>query len=229
MTLKLYKKDPSPPVRAVLMLAELLKLELELYDMDMVNCEHLTPEYMEKNPLHSVPLLEEDDFCLADSHAILTYLVSKYGGEQQATLYPSDLRLRATIDQRLHFDTSILFPAIKSIVKVLICHDTASASDEILVHAAYDTMDRYLQKSKFVAGDNLTVADVSCIASISTLEFMVPIHEKYAKLREWFEMLKEEEWYKKGNEAGLFQVNIFLKKKKDLTGEEKCMKDSDDE
>lgn len=44
----------------------------------------------------------------------MPYLVSKYAKED--SLYPKNLIARARVDQRLHFDTSILFGAIKSFV-----------------------------------------------------------------------------------------------------------------
>lgn len=60
------------------------------------------------NPQHTIPTLVDDDgFVLWDSHAIMPYLVSKYGKDD--SLYPKDLKKRAVIDQRLHFDSNVLF------------------------------------------------------------------------------------------------------------------------
>lgn len=48
MPLKLYKLDISPPVCATLMLIEHLKVSpIELVDVDLINKEHLKPEYLE--------------------------------------------------------------------------------------------------------------------------------------------------------------------------------------
>lgn len=44
------------------------------------------------------------------SHAITTYLINKYAKDD--SLYPSDARKRALVDQRLHFDTGVLFAAL---------------------------------------------------------------------------------------------------------------------
>ena len=73
--------DGSGPVRAVLMTAEALKLKYDTQDVNILNGDTRTPEYLEKNPAHTVPIIEDDDFVLADSHAIIAYLVSKYGVE----------------------------------------------------------------------------------------------------------------------------------------------------
>lgn len=59
------------------------------------------------NPEQTVPTLVDDNYILWDSHAIIPYLVGKYGNN--ASLYPKDLKIRATVDQRLHFDNGTLF------------------------------------------------------------------------------------------------------------------------
>lgn len=60
------------------------------------------------NPKHTVPVFVDDDgFTICDSHVIMSYLVSKYG--QDKSLYPTDLKKRAIVDERLHFDSSVLF------------------------------------------------------------------------------------------------------------------------
>jgi glutathione S-transferase len=53
---------------------------------------------------------------LWDSHAIMSYLVSK--SSKDDSLYPKDLKKRALVDQRLHFDSGVAFAlALKILVK----------------------------------------------------------------------------------------------------------------
>lgn len=67
------------------------------------------------NPQGTIPtLVEEDGFTVWESHAINAYLVNKYGKDD--SLYPKDYRIRAVVDQRLHFDTGVLFPRMAYIV-----------------------------------------------------------------------------------------------------------------
>ena len=47
-----------------------------------------TPAYAASNPNRLVPLLEDGDFVLWESNAIVRYLCARYG----PTLYPQDLR-----------------------------------------------------------------------------------------------------------------------------------------
>lgn len=66
------------------------------------------------NPQHTVPTLVDDDgFTIWDSHAIMVYLVAKYA--QNDSLYPKDLKKRAIIDQRLHFESGVVFATLRNI------------------------------------------------------------------------------------------------------------------
>lgn len=125
--------DPSPPVRSVLLTAKALGITFDLIRLDLSKGEHLTPEYLKVsyinalfrlfiiiwfqiNPQHSVPTLDDDGKIIWDSHAINIYLVTKYGKDN--SLYPDDPHRRAIINQRLHFDSGVLFPSgLKIIVR----------------------------------------------------------------------------------------------------------------
>ena len=215
MVIKIYKINTSPPARAVLMTAELLQLNYEPVTVDYKGGEHLTPEYREKNPLHTVPLLQDGEFLLADSHAIITYLVSKYGAEKRATLYPNELSIKATIDSRLHFDTSILFPALYGIAKGILDRGATEVTPEQVAQMTdgYDILEKYLEKTKFVAADHLTIADVSIVASICSADVFVPLDKKYTKVHAWWNLLKQEDFYKTANEPGLTMFSKSMKSK----------------
>lgn len=213
MGITIYKIDASPPARAVLMMADILQVNHEIKEVNTLAGEQHDPEYLQKNPLHKVPLLEDGDFILADSHAILTYLVSKYGAEKRAIYYPSDLRTRATVDQRLYFDATILFPKIISIGDSVLKEGAAEPSpqqiDEVI--EAYGFAEKYLERSSYIAAEHITVADVSCVASISSLNALVPVGEEFPNLGKWFRMLQSQQWYEKANVPGLTQLEGFLK------------------
>lgn len=212
MPIKLHKTDLSPPVRAVLMTANILKLDFESVEVNPLNGDTLKPEFVKKNPIHTIPLLEDNDFVLADSHSIITYLVSKYGAEKRAELYPVDLRTRANIDQKLFFDTGYGFPKIKdSVITLLVNKKPLSPQQIASIEEFYGFMEKYLQASKFLAADHITLADISLVSSISTLDVIVPIDPKFNKLTEWFEVLKNQEWYQKGNVPGLTILSGFVK------------------
>ncbi|XP_066151501.1 uncharacterized protein [Euwallacea fornicatus] len=193
MTPKLYSILASPPVRAVLMCAKVLGVELQLVPVDLLNAENMEDSFLQKNPQHTVPLLEEEDgFCLADSHAIMAYLVSKYGKDDH--LYPKDdHRKRAVIDHILHFDSSILFVRGLYISRPLIFHGVQPSKAQLdMLKEAYQILDKILEKSQtqYVAGNNVTIADFSIITSVTTWSVLEPFQE-FPNLKKYVERFQK--------------------------------------
>ncbi|KAM3959394.1 glutathione S-transferase epsilon 2 [Aphomia sociella] len=216
MSLVLYKVDRSPPVRAVLMTIDILGLKFKGIDVNTLAGEHLTPEYLEKNPMHTVPLLEDGKFALSDSHAIITYLVTKYGAEKREELYPNDLSIRAIINQRLYLDASLLFPRIMAISKLMFRKEATGPSPQQFedIEEAYGILEKYLEKTKFLATDHLTLADISLVATVSTADILVPVSDKFPKLLDWFDRLKITDFYKNANAKGLKEIYEILEQLK---------------
>lgn len=64
-------------------------------------------------------------------------------------------------------------------------------------------VEAFLSKTKWAAGDNVTIADYSWISTISTLELLVPIaEEKFPKLVNWRNRVKALPAYE-ANKEGL--------------------------
>lgn len=214
MVVTLYKIDGSPPVRAVLMTVEILGLKIETKEINTLAGEQYDPSYVDKNPTHTVPMIEDGDFVLADSHAIITYLVSKYGAELRATLYPVDLRTRATIDQRMYVDATLVFPKFRElIVSVMVKKEPAPSDEQIkAVLESYGFIETYLERSPFLATDHITLADIAAVATISSLHPFIPVEpEKFPKITEWWEKIKAKDWYQKANVPGLAHLEGFIK------------------
>lgn len=70
--------------------------------------------FLKVNPQHSVPVLNDDGFILTESRAIIIYLIGKYFPEGHS-LYPTDAKERARINQHLQFDCGILSPRLRAI------------------------------------------------------------------------------------------------------------------
>lgn len=70
----------------------------QLKNVDFDKSEHRSPEFFQMNPLHQVPLLDDDGFYITDSHAIITYLAAN------TALTSPDQRFLARINQLLYFD-----------------------------------------------------------------------------------------------------------------------------
>lgn len=139
------------------------------------------------NPQHTVPTLSDNGNFLWDSHAISTYLIRKYGGEDHP-LYPTDVYTRARIDQRLHFDTSTLYGALREVFLPFYFEGAYDVSAKAIKSAndAYAFMETFLAFEPYLVGQYITVADFSAITSVTQLSSAVPVDAvKYPKLSAW--------------------------------------------
>ncbi|XP_075981226.1 glutathione S-transferase 1-like [Anticarsia gemmatalis] len=216
MPIIIHKLDASPPARAVLMMAEILKLKYEAFDVDLLESIPLEPENFDtfhRNRMRRIPMIEDGDFVIGDSHGILTYLVSRYGAEKRSELYPGALASRMIIEERLNFESNVLFPVCKSAIKSILFEKASALSDNLVaaINHAYGVLDSYLQETCFVACDHLTLADVSIVSTISSITILLPIDKKYENLISWLDYLKNEDWYQKINVPGLEELKETFK------------------
>ncbi|CAD7083146.1 unnamed protein product [Hermetia illucens] len=208
----IYGMDRGPTVRAVLLTAHAIGLDYELHEIDPHKNETKTEEFLKKNPQHTIPTLEDDGKCIWDSHAISTYLVSKYAKDD--SLYPKDLYKRAVVDQRLHFESSVLSPRMFAFGAA-----RKSTDPQVLENArtsvleAYDFLEKFLGGNEYLAGDSLTVADFSILATFSTMISFVPAEqEKFPGLCNWLNRLTQLPYYQKANGDGLQRFMEHIKK-----------------
>ncbi|XP_053966793.1 glutathione S-transferase 1 [Anastrepha ludens] len=210
--LVLYYATLSPPSRAVLLTAKLLNLELELRSISLLKGEHLTEEFIKINPQHTIPTLIDDGNVIYDSHAICGYLVDKYGNDDK--LYPKDLVKRAQVNARLHFDSGHLFARLRFLYEpILYFGSTDCSMDKIAyIQKTYEIMEEMLKEHPYVCGDELTIADLCCVATITSVDEVAPIDEfKFAKLRAWMKRLSELPDYQKINQDGADELKKIFK------------------
>lgn len=149
---------------------------------------------------------------LWDSHAISTYLIGKYA--RNDALYPANLYTRARIDQRLHFDSGVLFPRVRACnVKIFWQKGYEFSDAEVQAnHAAYALLESFLQNDTYLVGNALTVADLACVTTVLNLELITPIQDdKYPKIREWLNRIAELPYFNDVNKKSLIEFSALLK------------------
>lgn len=209
----LYKFNESSPARAAMMVGHILRLPFEFIEVSLAAEDHLQEGYLDKNPMHTVPLLNDRGFYIADSHAIATYLITKYGADKRSTLYPNDIQDKATVDSRLYFDTGVLFTRLSEIVRGVIKGEIAQIGQKQIdaIEEVYQITESYLNKSQYIALDHFTVADICTGATITSLNVVVPIDaQKFPRLIQWVGALYIENCFQEVNAPGLEQFNILL-------------------
>ncbi|XP_017146668.1 glutathione S-transferase 1 [Drosophila miranda] len=204
----LYYALFSPPARACIITAKLIGLDLELKPVDFSKKEHCSEEFLKLNPQHQIPVfVDTDGEVYVDSHAIICFMVAKYAKDDQ--LYPKDLKKRAHVDHRLHYENGVLFQVIKDIVARNIYGGEAELNQRSLTlcHNAYADLEHFLLKGNFAAGNDLSVADVSIHTTLVTLELLIPPDpDRYPQITAWLKRMNllipdNEEMNLKGAEA----------------------------
>ena len=144
------------------------------------------------NPQHTVPMIDDDGVIIYDSHAICEYLSDKYG--KNDNLFPKDLIKRAQVNARLHFETGYLFARLRFIFEPIWQGTCTEIPQELIEYfqRCFPIMEAFLENSDFICGNKLTIADFSCISTISSINNLVPIDAvKYPKLLAWIARLSK--------------------------------------
>ncbi|XP_022208466.2 glutathione S-transferase T2-like [Drosophila obscura] len=182
----LYYLPYPGPSRAVLMTAKAVGVELNKKLLNYKLGENLTPEFLKINPQHTIPTLVDDGFAIWESRAILIYLAEKYGKDD--SLYPKDPQKQALINQRLYFDMNTLHEAKAALFRTGNCGDGAAWTK---LQNAFELLNTFLEGQAYVAGSQLTIADISILATISTFELVDIDLKKYPNVARWYANAKK--------------------------------------
>ncbi|NP_001037183.1 glutathione S-transferase delta 1 [Bombyx mori] len=212
--IKLYYLPPSPPCRAVMMTARVLELDLHLITTNIMNGEHMTPEYLKMNPQHTIPTMDDNGFILWESRAIQTYLVNAYGKDD--SLYPKNPRQRAIIDQRLNFDLGTLYLRYLNLYTPILFRGEAYDQEKAdKFDEALGWLNTFLDGRPFVAGENMTVADITIVVTITNIDAFGYDFSSHENIAKWFERTKkmlEPYGYDEIDVTGAKMLASFLKK-----------------
>ncbi|CAH0699828.1 unnamed protein product [Spodoptera exigua] len=178
MGVKLYALDLSPPARACMMACSVFNVPFEKIIVNVTAGEQLAPEYLKKNPLHTIPVLEDGDLIVHDSHAILGYLADTYGKDD--SWYPKDVKKRTLVNQKLFFNAAVVFQKLRNITFNVLLKGKKTIEQELLddVAEGYAFIEAFLSRTKYIAGDHVTIADLSILSTVSTQEQILPIDDQ---------------------------------------------------
>ena len=90
--MKLHDLALSGNAYKVRLFLSLIGREATLRTVDLLNREHKAPAFLRMNPRGQIPVLEDGDLQLGDSHAILVYLARRHA---DPVWYPLDPSARA--------------------------------------------------------------------------------------------------------------------------------------
>lgn len=126
---------------------------------------YLAPEYLEVNPLGTVPLLVDGEARMTESCAIAHYLASK-DGPTTLVVMPGEADYAAYCDFTYHADATITFPQT---VYMRFCLFEKDKGLEEAGHAYAKwfwkrlvKLEQRLEGREFLCADRFTVADICC-------------------------------------------------------------------
>jgi len=187
----LYHHPISAPSRAVRLTAAALGVDVNLKMVDLFTGEQLKPEFLKLNPQHGVPLLDDHGFLLNESRAIMQYLANAYASGGTESLYPKDPKKRAVVDQRLLFDMGTLYKAFAEAYYPKVFYQK-DLGDMAKLDEALGFLNGFLEKTKYAAGDNLTIADFTIVASLTTIEGVNHDLKKFPNVWNYLNKCKKE-------------------------------------
>lgn len=181
--------------------------------------EHKTPEYLLMNPQATIPTLDDNGKYICDSHAITRYLATVYGTDD--SLCPKDAHLRAVLDQRLHFEDSVLWARFGAVVTPIHMGKATEFEKDALdaLLAAYDVLEIYLTKNHYLVGDNLTVADFSVATDFTTAKIFIPSlsdRVRYPNTFAWLDRMNKLTYFEEVNNQPLEKLYDMFKDKFNL-------------
>jgi len=191
MTIDLYLSVFSPPCRTVQFVAKQLGIDVNLKNIDLRNGDHLKPDFVKLNPAHTIPTIDDDGFVLWESRAIAQYLCNKYAPDSE--LYPQDPERRAIVDRLLNFDIGTITPSIRDafVVKLLRGKEPEEGKLEAFKNNL-TLLSTFIGENNYVAGNNLTIADLSLLAIFAIVRITDFDLKEYPRVNGWLERLESE-------------------------------------
>jgi len=197
--MKLYYHPVSTVSRPVLLLATEADIALELEVVDLFTGAHLQSAFAAVNPSRQVPVLEDGDFRLGESSAILKYLADKH----DSPAYPKDLQRRARVNERMDwFNTGLYRDLGYGFIYPQVIESHRYSQSEVqsaaLAHARGNAkkwlriLDENIIGSKrsFVCGDQPTLADYLGACMISLGEVIHLDYSAYPNVVRWLGNMK---------------------------------------
>jgi len=200
--MKLHVFPPSPNARMVQITANHLGSDVEICPLDLLNGAQGSAEFRALNPNGLMPVLEDGDFVLWESTAIMQYLASQ---EPERKLWPSEARPQADVSRWLawrlaHWGPTCGIFTFENLVKGLTgggeADPAAIAKGEESLAKYGKVLDDHLAGRSYLVGDDLTLADIAIGAWLTHHQAAkIPLGD-FPEVRRWHESLEAREAWK---------------------------------
>lgn len=192
----LYTAGTGNGRRASVMLEE-CGLPYTTHKLDLAKGEQKKPEYLAINPVGAIPAIVDGDMKLAQSGAIVLYLAEKTG-----KFLPKDPAKKAEALQWFMQVSTDVAPSSSTIFYMTsVAPDKTPANQQFLEQRLLNLLqhcDNKLGKSKYLAGDEVTIADLALIPVVDGRKALIDKAPGLANLKRWAGEMMARPGVKKG-------------------------------
>lgn len=203
--LTVHHLGKSQSERIVWLCEELaIPYELKRYNRDPVTML-APPEYKALHPIGAAPIINDGPLTLAESGAIIEYIIAKYGDGRLALA--SNHPDYADYLYWFHFSNGTFQP---SMGRNMILRRLNLAEDNPVLVAMKERLDRALNaietrlgKAAFFAGNELTAADIMMVFSLTTMRHFLPLDlTQYPNILAYLQRIGAREAYQRAMRKG---------------------------
>ena len=208
--MKIYYHPASTTSRPLMLFAAEEGVTIDFELVDLFTGAHYKDDYTAINPNRLVPVLEDGDFRLTESSAILKYLADKV----KSPRYPCELRARARVNERMDWiNTQVGRDFAYGFVYPQILPTHRRSSDEVQAatiawgreRAAnwLGVLDRNLlgSQNRYLCGNELTIADYFGAPFVALGDTVRCGYAEYPNVARWLSTMKALPSWRKVNEV----------------------------
>ena len=192
----------TPNGRKVSIMLEELDLPYKVHAINIGKDDQFKPEFIAINPNSKIPAIVDPDgpggkLSLFESGAILIYLAEKHG-----RFLPKDPRQRYIVLQWLMFQMGGVGPMFGQTH-----HFLRNAPEDVPygkkryhteTKRLYGVMNKRLGETKYLAGDEYTIADIATFPWVSRFEWHQVDLNEFPNVKRWFDQIAARPAVKKG-------------------------------
>ncbi|HEY5634730.1 MAG TPA: glutathione S-transferase family protein [Burkholderiaceae bacterium] len=208
--MKLYMHPVSTATRPVRLLIKENGIACDEVVVDILTGAHYQEPYASLNPNRLVPMLEDGDFRLTESSAILKYLADV----NNLPSYPKDPKKRAKVNEAMDWINTQLYSALGyGVVYPQLFPHHKRPGDEVqagTIAWGQEGAKKWLQVlndhwlgggKKYLCGDEITIADYFGASIVSIGELVGSDFANYPNVKAWLARLKALKSWKEVNEV----------------------------
>ena len=187
--LKIYGFN-SQNNKKVLYVAEELNLPYQFKNVNLMERENRTEEFLSMNPVGKVPVIEHNGKFLFESDAICRYLADT----ADSPLLPLDKFQRAQVEQWMGFFSNHLGHWLNSLYfeKVMKKNFKIGETDEKVCEEAdkfsliqLKVLEKEMAKRDYIASDSLSIADLCAYAYIEQMDELQMSFDLFPSILKW--------------------------------------------